>query len=85
MDLWYLYGYIYYLNIQDYRVHTPQALVYDIRPPTTALSESAVGLGKLSATDSFSLVAVSLYQIISGVSFVTAHVAYASRNKTRLV
>ena len=66
-------------------MHTLQALVYDIRPPTTALSESAVGLEKLSATDSFSLVAVSLYQIISGVSFITAHVAYARRSKTRLV
>jgi len=70
---------------------TLQALVYDIFPPTTATTDYVIGLEKLSANEQFFVGAqmeVSLEQItqiISGVSFITAHVAYASTNKTKIV
>ena len=67
-----------------------QALVYHTLPPTTAIADYAVGLKKLSANGQFFVdahKAVSLEQltqIISGVSFITAHVAYTSANKPKL-
>ena len=68
-----------------------QALVYDIRPSTTAVFSYAIGSRKLSASEQFFLGAqtvVSLLQttqIISDVCFITDHVAYASSNKTKIV
>ena len=73
-----------------------QALVYHILPSTTAIVGYAMGLEKLSANELFlfcfvfddAQTAVSLLQatqIISNVSFITDHVAYASTNKTRTV
>ena len=53
-----------------------QVLVYDILPLTTATTDYAIGLGKLSANEQFFVGAqmeVSLEQttqIISGVSFI---------------
>ena len=65
-----------------------QALLYNILPPTTAIIDYAIGLEKNSQlADSFFVGAqmeVSLQQttqIISCVSFITTHVAYASINK----
>ena len=62
-----------------------QALVYDILPSTTAVFSYAIGSRKLSANEQvFFFVGaqteVSLLQtqIISDISFVTDHVAYAS-------
>ena len=68
-----------------------QALIYDSLPPTTAIIDYAIGLEKLSANGQFfdvAQMAISLEQttqIISGVSFITTHVAYASTNKTKIV
>ena len=76
-----------------------QALVYDIFPLTTAVFVYAIGPRKLSATEQFCLfclffvgdgaqTVVSLLQttqIISDVSFLTDHVAYASSDKTKIV
>ena len=68
-----------------------QALVYDILPPTTAIADYAIGLEKLSANEQFiddAQMAVSLQQktdIISNVSFITDHIAYASTNKNKIV
>ena len=67
-----------------------QALVY-ILPPTTAIVNYTVGLEKLSANGQFFVgaqIAVRFQQtiqIISGVSFITIHVAYVSTNKTKIV
>ena len=63
-----------------------QAVVYNILPPTTAITDYTVGLGKLSANgQSFfeAQMAASLEQttqIISGISFIThgSHIAYVS-------
>ena len=68
-----------------------QALVYDIVPSTTAIVDYAIGLGKLSANEQFFDEAQTVasfeqtIQIISGVSFTTGHVAYASTNETKIV
>ena len=68
-----------------------QALVYDILPSTTAAFSYAIGSRKLSANEQFFVRAqtvVSLLQttqIISGVYFITDHVAYATSNKTKIV
>ena len=70
-----------------------QALVYDILPPTNAIINCATGLAEqLSANAGQFFVgaqmAVSLYQtnqIISGIFYITAHVAYARTNKTKIV
>ena len=68
-----------------------QALVHDIVPPTTATADYIVDLEKLSANEQFfdeAQTAVRLQQtteIISDVSFITDHIAYASTNKTKLV
>ena len=64
-----------------------QALVYDMLPSTTAVFSYAIGSRKLSPNEHFFVGAqteVSLLQttqIISDVSFITDHVAYASSNK----
>ena len=61
-----------------------QALVYDILPSSTAVFSYAIGPSKLSANGQFFVGAqtvVSLLQttqIISDVSFITDHVAYAA-------
>ena len=68
-----------------------QASVYDILPSTTAVFSYASGSRKLSANEQIFVGAqtvVSLLQttqIISGVCFITDHVAYASSNKTKIV
>ena len=68
-----------------------QALVYDILPSTTAVFSYAIGSRKLSANEQFfagAQTVVSLSQttlIISGVCFITDHVAYAGSNKTKIV
>ena len=65
-----------------------QALVYDILPPTTAITDYAVGLRKLSPNEQVLLgaqMAVRLSQKLLGVSFTTAHVAFSSTNKTKIV
>ena len=68
-----------------------QALVYDILPPTTAIVDYAIALEKLSANEQFfddaqTAIRFSLTtQIISDVSSITDHVAYASTNKTKIV
>ena len=68
-----------------------QALVYDIVPSTTAIADYAIGLEKLSANEQFFDDAQTVasfdqtIQIISGVSFTTGHVAYASTNETKIV
>ena len=57
-------------------------------PPTTATVDYAIGLEKLSANEQFfddAQTAVSKTQITSDDSFITDHVAYASRNKTKIV
>jgi len=58
-------------------------------PPTTAILAYAIGLGKLSANGQFFVGAeISMQQttqIISGLSFTTGHVAYASTNKTKII
>ena len=67
-----------------------QASVYDILPSTTAVFSYASGSRKLSANKQIFVGAqtvVSLLQttqIISGVCFITDHVAYASSNKTKI-
>ena len=61
-----------------------QALVYDIRPSTTAVFSYAIGSRKLSAYEQFFVgaqTAVSLLQttqIISDLCFNTDYVVYAS-------
>ena len=68
-----------------------QALVYDIHPPTIAITDFTIGLEKPSANGQFFIGAqmtVNLKQttqIISGISFTTAHVAYASANKSKII
>ena len=74
-----------------------QALVYDILPSTTAVFSYAIGKKKkkkkLSANEQLlffvgAQTVVNLLQttqIISDVSFITDHVAYASSNKTKIV
>ena len=68
-----------------------QALVYDILPPTTAIADYAIGLEKLSANEEFfddAQMAASLQQttqIISDISFIADHVAYAGTNKTKII
>ena len=70
-----------------------QTLVYDILPPATVIIDYAIGLEKLSANGQFFVgahaqLAVSFQRTtesISGVTFVTAHVAYVSTNKTKIV
>ena len=68
-----------------------QALVYDILPSTTAVFSYAIGSRKLFANEQFFVgdqTVVSLLQttpIISGVCFITDHVAYASSNETKIV
>ena len=68
-----------------------QASVYDILPSTTAVFSYASGSRKLSANEQIFVGAqtvVSLLQttqIISGVCFITDHVAYTSSNKTKIV
>ena len=58
---------------------------------STAIIVYAIGLRKLSANGQFFVgaqMAVSLYQatqIISGVSFITAHIALASINNTKIL
>ena len=65
-----------------------QALVYNILTSTTAVFSYATGPRKLSANEQFFVGAqtvVSLLQttqIISGICFITDHVAYASSDKT---
>ena len=66
------------------------APVYDILPPTTAIVDDAVSLGKLLANEQFFVdaqTAVRLSQqttqIIGNVAFITDHVAYDSTNKTK--
>jgi len=51
-----------------------QALVYDILPPTTVITDYTIGLEKLSANG----------QILSSVSLITARFAYASTGKTQI-
>ena len=66
-------------------------LVYDIPSPTTAMTDYAIRLEKLTANGQFFLgtqMAGSLEQTaqtMSGVSFITACTAYASTNKTKIV
>jgi len=66
-------------------------LIYDILPSTTAIFSYATGPKKLSANEQFFVGAqtvVSLLQttqIMSGVCFITDHVAYGSSNKTKIV
>ena len=61
-----------------------QALVYDILPPTTPITDYAIGLKKPSANGQIFLgaqMAVSLQQklrLYQAIRFITAHVAYAS-------
>ena len=67
-----------------------QALVYDITLPTTASLDYAIGLEKLSANGQFFVaaqMAVCNRQLKSCQTFVflTAHVAYASANKTKII
>ena len=68
-----------------------QALVYNILSPSIASTDYTICLRKLSANQHFFLaaqMALSLQQttqIISGISFITTHVAYASTTKTRIV
>ena len=68
-----------------------QALVYDILPSITAVFSYTIGSRKLSATEQFFVGAqtvVSLLQttqIISDVSFITDHVAYASSNEIKIL
>ena len=71
--------------------HQLQALIYDVLPPTTAVTDYAIGLERLSANGQFLVgaqMAITLQQtahIISGVCFITAHDAYASTNTTKIV
>ena len=67
-----------------------QAVVYDILPSTTAVFSYAIGSRKLSANEQFfvgaqTVVSLLQTQIISGICFITDHVAYASWNKTKIV
>jgi len=75
-----------------------QALVYDILLPTTAINDYDTGLQKTNKNQQKNQLnekkfcgaqmAASLYkttQIISGVSVITAHVAYARTNKTKII
>ena len=68
-----------------------QALVDNSLPSTTAVFSYAIGPRKLSANEQFFVgtqTVVSLLQttqIISDISFLTDHVAYASSNKTKIV
>ena len=75
-----------------------QALVYDILPSTTAVFSYAIGKKKKKKKKKGSAnvrlffvgaqTVVNLLQtthIISDVSFITDHVAYASSNKTKIV
>ena len=67
-----------------------QALVYEIRPSTTAVFSYAIGPRKLSANEQFFVGAqtvVSLLpttQIISDVYFITDHVATPAQIKPKL-
>ena len=67
-----------------------QALVYDILPSTTAVFSYAIGSRKLLANEQFFVGAQTVVrllqttQIISDVSFITDHVAYASTNQTKI-
>ena len=69
-----------YLSLHTALDPGTQALVYDILPPITAIIYYAIDLRKLSANEQFFVGAqmeVNLYQttqIISDVSFITAHV-----------
>ena len=69
-----------------------QALVYDIRPSTTAVFSYAIGSRKLSANQQFfagAQTVVSLLQItqtqIKGLSFIATYKVYTSTNKTTIV
>ena len=67
-----------------------QSLLYDILPPTTAITDDAIDLQKLPANEHFFCRCskfngnkfVTETQIVLGVSVVNAHVAFASTNKT---
>ena len=67
-----------------------QALVYDSLPPTTAIIDYAIGLGKVCANGQVfanAQMAISLQQTahsLSGDFCITAHVAYASTNTPRI-
>ena len=71
--------------------HKLQALVYDIFPSTTAVFSYAIRSRKLSANEQVFVGALTVVrllqttQMISDVCFKTDHVAYASKNKTRIV
>ena len=66
-------------------------MVYNILLPTSAIIDYAIGLEKLSANEQFfddAQTAVCLLQttqIISDISYITDHVAYARTNKTKIV
>ena len=71
--------------------HKLHALVYDIRPSTTAVFSYAIASRKLSANEQFFVGAqtvVSLLQttqIKQGLSLIAAHKVYTSTNKTTIV
>ena len=58
-----------------------RALVYDILSLTTAITGYVIGL--LGAQIAANLQQTT--QFISGVSFITTHVAYVSTDKTKLI
>ena len=67
---------------------TGQSLVYNILPSAIAIIGYAIGLWELSANWQF-LVGAQIdlclkhtTQIISGISFITAHITYIIKNKT---
>ena len=68
-----------------------QTLVYDILPSTIAVFSYAIGSRKLSANEQFfdgaqtEVILLQTTEIISHFCFITAHVAYASSNKTKIV
>ena len=75
---------------EQVRCSKHQALVYDIRPSTTAVFGYAIGSRKLSANEQFFVGAqivenlLQTTQIIAAVCFITEHVAYANSNKTKI-
>ena len=77
---------------QDSHKTKPQALVYDILPPTTALTDYATGLENLSSqkSDLNSGVQIAVHfwqttQIMLGISYITADVAHDDTNKTKMI
>ena len=68
-----------------------QALVYDIRPSTTAIFSYAIGSRKLSANEQVFVGAQTVInmlqttQIVSDVCFIPDHIPYTSSNKTKIV